>query len=242
MAAIVKNEPDWTRLPPETPAPIRVLLRRCLAKDRTRRLDSATAARLEIEEVLSASPAEAPAGAAASRRVALVALAALASGALIATLVTWAMTRSEPPAPAQPSHFAIVPTATQPLNSSGGDRDIAVSPDGRHLIYLAGGGLGVAVPLMVRAANQLETRQLPVTGIGVFPSPDSRWIGFFTNTEIKKVSIAGGAAVSLCRFTGRPLGASWGDDNTIVFATDDPTSGLWRVSAHGGEATGTDNA
>ena len=34
-----------------------------------------------------------------------------------------------------------------------------------------------------------------------------------------------------------PLGASWGDDNTIVFATDDPSTGLWRVSADGGEPT-----
>ncbi len=237
MAAIAKNEPDWTRLPAETPAPIRTLLRRCLAKDRAGRLDSATAARLEIEEALSASPAETPGRVAAVRRAAPVAITALAGGALVTALVTWVMTRPVPPPPAQSSRFVIVPSPDRPLNSSGGDRDIALSPYGRHLVYLAGGGLGMAVPLMVRATDQLEARQLAVAGIGVFPSPDSRWIGFFTNTEIKKVSITGGAAVSLCRFTGRPLGASWGDDNTIVFATDDPTTGLWRVSADGGEAT-----
>ena len=71
----------------------------------------------------------------------------------------------------------------------------------------------------------------------MFSSPDSQWIGFFSFTELKKVSITGGAAITLGPLTGASLGASWGDDNTIVFATDDPTTGLWRVSADGGEPT-----
>jgi serine/threonine-protein kinase len=62
-----------------------------------------------------------------------------------------------------------------------------------------------------------------------------RWIGFFENTDLKKVSAAGGPAITLCQFSGIPLGASWGDDNTITFATSMPGTGLWRVSADGGE-------
>ena len=77
---------------------------------------------------------------------------------------------------------------------------------------------------MVRATDQLDARQLPgICALGVFFSPDSRWIGFFTPTELKKVSITGGPAITLGPVTGASLGASWGDDNTIVFATDDPT-------------------
>jgi len=49
-----------------------------------------------------------------------------------------------------------------------------------------------------------------------FFSPDNRWIGFFENGDLKKVSIAGGPAITLCQFSGRPLGASWSDDNTIT--------------------------
>ena len=56
LAAVVTTEPDWTRLPAETPAAIRTLLRRCLEKNRARRLDSAIAARLEIDDAL-ATPA-----------------------------------------------------------------------------------------------------------------------------------------------------------------------------------------
>jgi serine/threonine protein kinase len=52
LTAVVATEPDWTRLPAETPAAIRTLLRRCLEKNRARRLDSATAARLEIDDAL----------------------------------------------------------------------------------------------------------------------------------------------------------------------------------------------
>ncbi len=119
------------------------------------------------------------------------------------------------------------------------DRDLALSPDGRHLVYRAGGGPPtVGTPLMVRATDQLDARQLPgIVALGVFFSPDSRWIGFFTPTELKKVSIAGGPAITLGPVTGASLGASWGDDNTIVFATNDPRTGLWRVSADGGEPT-----
>ena len=51
------------------------------------------------------------------------------------------------------------------------------------------------------------------------------------------MSIAGGPAITLCQFSGIPLGASWGDDNTITFATNAPRTGLWRVSADGGEPT-----
>ena len=55
-----------------------------------------------------------------------------------------------------------------------------------------------------------------------FFSPDSRWIGFFESTELKKVSITGGPVITLGPVSGVPLGASWGDDNTIVFATNEP--------------------
>ena len=53
LARVLKSEPDWTTLPADTPPPIRRLLRRCLDKDRKRRLDSAADARLEMDEVRS---------------------------------------------------------------------------------------------------------------------------------------------------------------------------------------------
>jgi serine/threonine protein kinase len=57
LAFILTREPDWTALPADTPPLIRRLLRRCLEKERKRRLDSAADARLEIEEAMTASSA-----------------------------------------------------------------------------------------------------------------------------------------------------------------------------------------
>ncbi len=53
MARVIEREPDWDALPASTPAPIRRLLRRCLQKDRKRRLDSAAAARFDVEEAMA---------------------------------------------------------------------------------------------------------------------------------------------------------------------------------------------
>ncbi|HYM23528.1 MAG TPA: hypothetical protein VEU08_09975 [Vicinamibacterales bacterium] len=147
--------------------------------------------------------------------------------------------RPGPPNPVQLSRFPIVPSPAQPLNVSSPERSLALSPDGRYLVYRAGGSLLGGSPLMLRATDRLDAQQLAgIAGAyGPFFSPDSQWIGFFEGAELKKVSIAGGSVVSLCRVKGASLGASWSDDGTIVFATSDRTTGLWRVSAQGGEPT-----
>ena len=73
---------------------------------------------------------------------------------------------------------------------------------------------------------------------GPFVSPDGQWIGFFDGvTALKKVAITGGPAVTLGRPDGTALGASWGPDGTIIFATNDRTTGLQRIAAAGGEPT-----
>ena len=238
LAAILEREPDWAALPANIP--IRRLLRRCLEKDRRRRLDSASDARLEIDEAIAGSAAETDARAAApSRRVTPAAIAAVAGLTIIAALVPWILMRPAPARPALPARFAIVPAQGLPLNVSGLNRDLALSPDGRHLVYRAGGSNTAGSPLVVRAIDRLDAQ--PVADVNVayapFFSPDNRWIGFFENTDLKKVALAGGSAITLCQFRGIPLGASWGDDNTITFATNAPGTGLWRVSADGGEPT-----
>jgi hypothetical protein len=54
LVSVITKEPDWTALPAETPSAIRRLLRRCLTKDRKRRLADIGDARLDIEEALTA--------------------------------------------------------------------------------------------------------------------------------------------------------------------------------------------
>ena len=239
LAATLEHEPDYTRLPADTPGPIRRLLRRCLEKDRKRRLDSAATVRLEIDDAIASTEVETVARAATSSRLTPVGMAALAGCAAFAAFVTWALMRPVLQTPVLPSRFSIVAPPGEPLNVSGSARDIALSPDGRHLVYRFGGSNTAGSPLMVRAIDQLNPQ--PLAGVAgayaPFFSPDSQWIGFFENAELKKVPVDGGTAVTLGAVTGGALGASWGDDNTIVYATDDPNTGLWRVSADGGEPT-----
>ncbi len=239
LVAILEREPDWTSLPASTPASIRRLLRRCLEKDRKRRLESASDARLEIDDALALRPDEALAPSATlSHRVKPTVIAALAGVTTIAAFVAWIAVRPPPAAPIRPSRFVIAPAPGLPLNVSGLARDLALSADGRRLAYRAGGSNTAGSPLIVRPIDRLEGQPVPDVGGAYAPffSPDNRWIGFFENTDLKKVSIAGGPVITLCQFSGRPLGASWGDDNTITFATNAPGTSLWRVSADGGRA------
>src|SRR4029453_7398620 len=69
-----------------------------------------------------------------------------------------------------------------------------------------------------------------------FFSPDGRWIAFFAGGKLKKISVTGGAAATLCdAANGR--GGAWSEDGTILFS---PNSGsgasLLRVSSAGGHA------
>src|SRR5260221_5278772 len=68
-----------------------------------------------------------------------------------------------------------------------------------------------------------------------FFSPDSQWIGFFADSKMKKISVEGGAAVTLCDAPGA-RGASWGEDGNIIVTLSSPGTGigLSRVSATGG--------
>jgi serine/threonine protein kinase len=101
LAAVLRAEPDWTALPASTPAPIRRLLRRCLEKDRRRRLDSAADARLEIDEGLApigdASTVSVTMPAAAWRRALPWAVAGALAAGLALVLVLWAPWRAAAP-------------------------------------------------------------------------------------------------------------------------------------------------
>ncbi len=74
LLEIFEREPDWSALPPKTPAKIRALLRRCLEKDPARRLPDIRMARQDIGEARRGSRRWLVAGAAG---VAILAAAAV---------------------------------------------------------------------------------------------------------------------------------------------------------------------
>jgi serine/threonine-protein kinase len=236
LANVLKTEPDWSRLPAGVSPRVRLALRSCLQKDPKQRLGDMQSVRLALEGAFETAAPQMTASATTAAPHGRLAWASvtLLAGAAVAGIVTWVLMRPSP-AKLQPVRFALVPTAAQALAVSGFDRDLVLSADGTRLVYVAGNDAQV----MVRAIDQLDA--VPLRGIsGVrhpFLSPDGRWVGFFSGTdgEIRKVSIAGGPPLTLCPIVGAPRGASWGPDDTIVFATNDPSTGLLRVAAAGGE-------
>jgi Tol biopolymer transport system component len=232
LAAVVKTDPDWNRLPEATSPAIRILLRRCLRKDRRQRLADACGVRIEIEDALAAPTSLEPTAAALTqgwRRTGALGLAALGILAL-GGIAAWYLKPSAAH-PASPAHLVVALPPGDQLATSNPPVDL--SPDGTQLAYVAIRS-GVQ-QLFQRALDDMEAKPIPGTdgAFNPFFSPDGQWIGFFAKGKMKKVLVTGGVPVTLCD-SGISGGASWGTDNTIVFAPSN-TSGLWRVSAAGGK-------
>jgi serine/threonine-protein kinase len=235
LALVLTKEPDWTRLPPRTPAPIRRLSRRCLNKDRKRRLDSAAVARLEIDDALMSPAPDAPTFATPAARVPLWRSAMPAAVVVIVGLaagyVGWTL---KPAPPREITRFAIA--LAEGHKFTPGRRWVALSPDGTRLAYTANNHLYLraldqldAVPIAGDEGPALASPRVP------FFSPDGQWVGFWHASQLKKVSVSGGAPVTLCAWGGRggpPYGATWAADNTILVG--DGVRGIWRVSGNGG--------
>ena len=256
LAAVLKAEPDWTLLPATTPASIRVLLRRCLQKDMTRRLRDATDARIEIEDALTGPPtAEATTVGLRARPTRNVWRWALVSGlvslvvAVLTGIAVWDL-RTPPPV----SRLTITLPAGQRLAALD-QPAIAISPDGKNLVYVAAQDLGVGTSvspvsqgqagkpvatgtqqLFLRPLDSQEAKPIARTEGAVSPffSPDGQWIGFFAGGKLKKVSVNGGAPVTLAN-APVPGGASWSSQGILVLqGTTVAGQGLQQVSQEGG--------
>ncbi len=234
LAHVLTKEPDWTALPANTPAPIRKLLRRCLEKDRKRRFESAADARLEIDDALTAPAADTSTiGAAPSplsargRWLAWVAAAALLAAAGLAVPAVRHLREAPPDAPPETRVDIVTPAGGDPLS-------LALSPDGRQLVFVASGD--GASRLWLRSLSTTTAQPLAGTEGAQYPfwAPDSRAVAFFADGQLKRLDLGGGAPRALAT---APIGGggSWNADGVVLFA---PFFGgpLFRVAAAGGDA------
>jgi eukaryotic-like serine/threonine-protein kinase len=236
LAAVIKEDPDWSRLPAATPIRVRVLLQRCLQKDPKQRLQAIGDARISLDEVLSGAPDLAPAGASQPvvplwRRAlpwALFGAAAVALAALV--LVHF----REKPIAAEAVRLEM-PLPEKAIMSAAGS--FALSPDGRQFAFFAAGPDGVQ-RLWIRSLDSLEALPLPgtesSTSAPFFWSPDSRYVAFDAGGKLKKIDVSGGPAETLCDSVYAVSG-SWNRDGVLIFGQDQ--GGLMRVSANGGPAS-----
>ena len=237
------DPPPPSCVEPTTPAGLDYVVNVCLSKDADDRWQSSRDLLRELKRVESggalvvASVASATSSewAGWQRPIALT-FAALLGGAVATGLGVWSLM---PEGPSRVTRFVITPPPGTQFAPTVNQPDVLISPDGTQVVYgsLADDGTRL---LSVRSLDQLGAillRSLGSQPMGPFVSADGKWVGFFDDADdtLKKVSISGGPPLTICQMDGNLRGASWGANDTIVFATQATGSGLWRVPAAGGE-------
>ncbi len=241
LAAVLIKEPSLDSLPPTLPPRLRGLLRRCLTKDSRARLQAIGEARIILEEI-AAHPEGTPEETEAARAAAavpawqrLLPWGIAAAAIVLAGIAAWAPWRPAPQ-PAAPMRLSVELGADASLYSGPGSA-VALSPDGMTLAFTAQPGKGGPTQLFLRRLDRAQAT--PIAGTDdvrdPFFSPDGQWVAFFANNKLKKVSVTGGGAVTLCDAPSS-RGGDWGEDGNIVLAATN-RAGLSRVPAAGGTPT-----
>ena len=243
LAAVLRGEPDWTAFSIDVPSHVRTVIQRCLTKDRRQRVgDMSTVAYVFADSAIhsagqpvTTTPVHDARPTPLWQRVLIPMAAALAASGAVAA-VLWPAAAPTPP---RITRFAITPTGPQTLQIDAQSHDLAITPNGSHVVY-KGGASTVSTQLFVRAVGDLEPAPLGTT-IGApkapFTSPDGQWIGYFEPqgpVTLKKVAITGGPPLVLAQVDGASRGAAWRPDDNIIFATSSLGTGLQRVPAAGG--------
>ncbi|MGO9258276.1 MAG: protein kinase domain-containing protein [Bryobacteraceae bacterium] len=222
LAAVLRAEIDWKRLPAGTPPNVRKLLQRCLEREPRKRLRDIGDARLELdaaEEPVAASPPPARQGRSwLPWAAAAIGIGAGAGGG-------WGIWHTSP-APLRPVvRWSYTQKETFGLP--------ALSRDGTRLVFAE--LTGNTFRLVLRMLDQTESKPLPGGEGGVLPvfSPDGQWIAFlgYPEATVKKIPVTGGTPITLAeKVIGRP---DWGENGEIAFSG---ATGLMKVAATGGQA------
>ena len=238
LAAVLRAEPDWKALPATTPRAIRTLLRRCLEKDRKRRLADAADARLDLDDALTEQPAAVPALSATKASLATRAIP-FTIGIILAGAVTSALWWSSRPQREAPivTRFTVA-LADDDLVSSYPFRSIAISPDGRQIVWASNQRLNI------RSMGSLTTTAIAGTDHGLVIgspafSPDGKSIVYATvgdrgpGVVLRTITTTGGVptVVGQVGENGGISGLSWNDSGILY----PDSSGIVRVSPGGGK-------
>jgi serine/threonine-protein kinase len=237
LARVLERDPDWRDLPPRTPDAVRNLLRHCLTKNMKDRLQAIGDARMVIQELLAdpnglTGPIE-TAGYPLWKKVLPWGVAAV-----FLVLAAWLMFRPRPGLQLQTvSRFEYALPDGQNL-AHGFLHGLDLSSDGSKLAFVTNtpGGADSASRIYVRNVDQWDAVAVPGTEGAAEPffSPDGKWLGFLHQSGMKKVELGGGRPVVLNEKAALSLGATWGTNGTIVFATG-LGGGLKVIRETGGE-------
>jgi hypothetical protein len=216
LAQVLTKEPDLTRVPMN----VRRLLKKCLEKDPKKRLRDIGDAWELLGEPAATTPPRSRLG-----WIAAVVLAAIA-------VAGWYRATRPVEQPLKPLVRLKVDLGSDVLLSLGTmlGPGVIISPDGTRLVYVSQNRL------FTRRLDQPQPTELAGTegANAPFFSPDGQWIAFFAPEHLKKVSVEGGAAVTLCDAPLSAGGGSWGEDGNIIAMLTAPAGSLSRIPSSGG--------
>jgi Tol biopolymer transport system component/predicted Ser/Thr protein kinase len=233
-AVMHSDPPPISSLQPMTPPALDRVVRKCLAKEPEKRWQAASDICDELKWIAeggSQGPSlsiDSAARAGVPRRRALIlGVGTLLLGAALASIMVWTI---KPSSPKPVVRLAVTLPPDQQLAVD--YPDLALSPDGTQLAYVALRG-GVR-QIYLRSLDSLEARPVPGTegANNPFFSPDGRWLGFATNTKLAKISVSGGAPVTLANVAAL-RGAAWSSNGIIAFSSN-VAGGLQQISDAGG--------
>jgi len=243
IASILKEQPRrLAEVAPELPHGLERLIDAALAKDPEKRRQSVHDLKLELQALVEdtsagAAPATGSTPVSATRGTrrggpwfATTLLLAIAVTALAAWIVL------QPATQLQIIRTSILPPEDSAFVVAGIRAGSAVlSPDGTRLAFSA--RQEGRTRLWVRDLDALEAAPLPGTDGArrIFWSPDSKFIGFFANSKLKKISAEGGPPLELAD-AHDPRGGSWNEDGVIIY-TPNYLGPIYKVPAGGGEPT-----
>ena len=225
LAAVLRGDVDWKKLPANTPVGVRKLLERCLERDVNKRLRDIGDAwndmdRTEQRAVVAAAPQKA--------RFPWIPWSIAAAALVLASGVgAWGWLHEAPAVPRTVTRSA--------MTVANAGTDPALSRDGRRLAYVQ---MNPKPQLMIRMMNELNGSPIPGADPGYRPafSPDGQWIAYSSLPptgnlwRLKRIPVTGGTPITICDLPG-PSEPTWGADDQIVFGS---SKGLMKVSAGGG--------
>ena len=223
LASVLTRDVEWSGLPAATPAPVRRMLRRCLEKDRKRRLADAASARLDIDDAMSGRPdeqASAARVAGPARKWSWMASRVVLPTALVTALVVgglgWWRARAAS-AIAQSVTLTIVPPPDRQLVPVGAmGSPPLLSPDGSAVLFRT------ASALYVRRLDSLDVLKVP--GAEAFAN-EPFWHGSTRVTypaavasgrQLLDVRLPDGASELVMRYSSNVRGGSWSDSGRVI--------------------------
>jgi serine/threonine protein kinase len=236
IAAIMhKDPPPLSSVESMSPPALDHIVKRCLEKDPDRRWQSAADLREELQwtaEPATETGVPVPPGLVRRLRFHRRVNIALAAVLVLTVGISVALWLSRPAAiPEAPlRRFAFTPDS---LGPSRFERAV-ISPNGRYVVYVSG---GAQEKLWIHDLMRDEPLEIDATDGARRPfwSPDSKLIGFAAGQDLKKISVQGGPAITLCRLPSSSyLGGTLSPDGaSIVFSSGSPLR-LYEIPARGG--------